>query len=83
MENPFSTGEDGEKRRPVKKSSFLLEIDAWIDSTLYESRFAAGEFWEEVVIFFRRFRARGLKRFFVEDPERRARRSAPAASSSC
>jgi penicillin-binding protein 1A len=66
MENPFSTGEDGEKRRPVRKSSFLLEIDAWVDSTLYESRFAAGEFWEEVVIFFRRFRARGLKRFFVE-----------------
>ncbi len=44
----------------------MLEVDAWIDSNLYESRFAAGEIWEEIIIFSRRFRARGIKRFFVE-----------------
>ena len=46
----------------------MLEVDAWIDSNLYESRFAAGEIWEEIIIFSRRFRARGIKRFFVEIP---------------
>ena len=66
MENPFRTGASESKKQPVKKPSVLLEIDAWIDSTLYESRFAYGEFWEEVVIFFRRFRARGLPRAFAE-----------------
>ncbi|MFZ2101674.1 MAG: PBP1A family penicillin-binding protein [Oricola sp.] len=66
MEDPFKNEGDDAKRRSLKKRSFLLEVDAWIDSNMYESRFAAGEFWEEVVIFFRRFRVRGLKRVFVE-----------------
>ncbi len=66
MEDPFKIGEEDGQKPPARKSSFLLEVDAWVDSNMYESRFAAGEFWEEVVIFFRRFRARGLKRFFIE-----------------
>ncbi|WP_193175933.1 transglycosylase domain-containing protein [Oricola nitratireducens] len=66
MEDPFKIGEEDGQKPPVKKSSFLLEVDAWVDSNMYESRFAAGEFWEEVVIFFRRFRVRGVKRFFIE-----------------
>jgi penicillin-binding protein 1A len=67
MVDPLKTGKnDDDENRPVKKSSFLLEIDAWIDSSMYESRFAAGQFWEDVVIFFRRFRARGIKRAIVE-----------------
>ena len=66
MKDPFKI-DDGAKKKPrIRKSSFLLEIDAWIDSQLYESRFAAGEFWEEVVIFFRRFRVRRIKRAIFE-----------------
>ncbi|QKV18660.1 transglycosylase domain-containing protein [Oricola thermophila] len=66
MEDPFKIDEDDGGKPRMKKSSFLLEIDAWIDSYLYESRYAAGEMWEEIVIFFRRFRVRGLKRLFFE-----------------
>ena len=67
MKNPFRKKSSDEKAKPrLRKRSFLLEIDAWIDSNLYESRFAAGEIWEEFIIFSRRFRARGIKRFFVE-----------------
>jgi len=66
MEDPYKIEDDAEKKPRMKKSSFLLEIDAWIDSNMYESRFTAGEIWEEVVIFFRRFRVRGLKRFIFE-----------------
>ena len=67
MKNPFRKQNSDEKAKPrLRKRSFLLEVDAWIDSNLYESRFAAGEIWEEIIIFSRRFRARGIKRFFVE-----------------
>lgn len=66
MENPFDAngGNNGEK--PNKRPSFLLDIDAWIDSQLYELRFGAGEFWESVVIFFRRFKPTGISRGFFE-----------------
>ncbi|MEO1746096.1 MAG: penicillin-binding protein, partial [Pseudomonadota bacterium] len=60
--DPFA--QDERKRR--RKPTFLLEVDSWIDSTLYESRFAAAEFWEEVVIFFRRFRVYGFNRSIFE-----------------
>ncbi len=53
----------GQKR---KKASFLLEIDAWIDSSLYESRFAGARFWDDVTIFFRRFRPHGFSWFVFE-----------------
>lgn len=65
MKDPLDTSSKDDER-PVKRSSFLLEIDAWIDSTLYETKFSAAEFWENVTIFFRRFRPYGLKRAFVE-----------------
>lgn len=66
MKNPFRK-ESAERAQPkLQRRSFLLEVDAWIDSNLYEARFAAGEFWEEILIFSRRFRARGIKRFFAE-----------------
>lgn len=66
MENPFDSngGNNGEK--PNKRPSFLLDIDAWIDSQLYELRYGAGEFWESVVIFFRRFKPTGVSRGFFE-----------------
>lgn len=58
--------DQGRKERPHKKSSFLLEIDAWIDSALYNAKFQAAETWENIVIFFRRFRPYGLNRAFFE-----------------
>lgn len=66
MENPFESngGRNGDK--PKKRTSFLLDIDAWIDSQLYELRYGAGEFWENVVIFFRRFKPTGISRGFFE-----------------
>nr|WP_245224322.1 transglycosylase domain-containing protein [Rhizobium halophytocola] len=41
-------------------------MDAWIDSTLWNAGFRAGQIWEDITIFFRRFRARGWKRIFFE-----------------
>lgn len=55
-----------EPEKPFKRSSFLLEIDAWIDSTLYEAKFALGELWEDITNFFRRFRVFGFKRALFE-----------------
>ncbi len=61
MKNPF-------ERRHSKspKASKLLEIDAWIDSTLYEAQFAASEWWENITIFFRRFRVTGWRKAAIE-----------------
>ena len=61
MKNPF------EKRTSKgPKASRLLEIDAWIDSSLYEAQFAAAELWENITIFFRRFRVTGWRRGVFE-----------------
>lgn len=61
MENPF----DNDFRKNVKASKFT-EIDAWINSILYDFRFAVGEFWDNMTIFFRRFRLVGWPRAIVE-----------------
>lgn len=61
MKNPFASAKP---RAP--RATKLLAIDAWIDSTLYEAGFKSREFWENVTIFFRRFRVTGLRRAFVE-----------------
>ncbi|WP_011580226.1 MULTISPECIES: transglycosylase domain-containing protein [Chelativorans] len=59
-----------EKRTPKKgntpRATIFLDIDAWIDSTLYELRFKAAEFWEDLTVFFRRFRFYGLRRAVIE-----------------
>ncbi|PZO81667.1 MAG: penicillin-binding protein [Mesorhizobium amorphae] len=44
----------------------MLALDAWIDSSVYESGFAARDWWERVTIFSRRFRVSGWKRAAVE-----------------
>ncbi len=44
----------------------LLDIDSWIDSSMYNLYAGAGELWESVTIFFRRFRVSGLSKFIVE-----------------
>ena len=61
MDNPF------EARKPkVPRATKFLAIDAWIDSSLYEAGFKAREAWENITIFFRRFRVTGWRRALVE-----------------
>nr|WP_202032626.1 PBP1A family penicillin-binding protein [Rhizobium sp. SG741] len=43
-----------------------MRIDSWIDSTLWNAGFRLGEAWEDITIFFRRFRVRGWKRIVFE-----------------
>ncbi len=54
------------ENRPPRKRHILLRIDSWIDSTVWNAGFKAGEIWEEITIFFRRFRVRGWKRGVFE-----------------
>jgi len=61
MENPYES-----RKRRSPKASRLLEVDAWIDSTLYEGGFKTREIWENLTIFFRRFRVTGWRRAIVE-----------------
>ncbi|MDX3928855.1 MAG: PBP1A family penicillin-binding protein [Shinella sp.] len=59
--------ETNEPERPRRrKRHFFLRIDAWIDSTVWNAGFRAAEFWEELTIFFRRFRVRGWKKAVFE-----------------
>ncbi len=53
-------------KRPRKKRHFLLRIDSWIDSTVWNLGFKLTEIWEEITIFFRRFRVKGWKRLGFE-----------------
>jgi penicillin-binding protein 1A len=61
MKNPFSARK-GKAPRPGR----LLALDAWIDSSLYEAGFRARERWENITIFFRRFKVTGWRRGLVE-----------------
>ncbi len=54
---------EGQKQR---RRHLLLKIDAWLDSTLWNLGFRAGEFWEDLTIFFRRFRVRGWRKLVFE-----------------
>lgn len=60
MRNPFDN--DGKK----KKRNWLLEFDSWIDSSLYNMRADGSERWENITVFFQKFRATGFKKFLVE-----------------
>ncbi len=61
MLNPFR-----KRKSRVPRATFFLAIDAWIDSTLYEAGFRARERWENITIFFRRFRVKGWRRGLIE-----------------
>ncbi len=54
-------GTKGEKPPKLKRHIFL-KIDSWLDSTLWNAGYDLVETWEEITIFFRRFRVRGLKK---------------------
>src|SRR5690606_22263522 len=55
-----------EEKAKSPRASRLMELDAWIDSTLYELGFRFAEAWEGLTIFFRRFRFTGWKRGVFE-----------------
>lgn len=55
-----------EEKAKAPRASKLLELDAWIDSTLYELGFRFAEAWEGLTVFFRRFRFTGWKRGVFE-----------------
>ena len=61
MEEPLQASKSKSPR-----AGRLLAIDAWIDSTVYEAGFRAGEIWETLTIFFRRFRVTGWRRAATE-----------------
>ena len=49
-----------------RKRHIFLRIDSWIDSAVWNAGFRAGEIWEEITIFSRRFHARGWKKAVFE-----------------
>ncbi len=61
MQDPFN-----QEDRPRKRSNILLRLDSWIDSTLWSTFADAGETWEEITVFFRRFRVRGFRKLVFE-----------------
>ena len=60
MRNPFDNS--GKK----KKSNFFLNLDSWIDTALFRMFSDGSERWENITIFFRRFKVTGFKKFLVE-----------------
>ncbi len=60
------TAPDKEHRKRGRIAAFLLAVDAWLDSSLYEAGFKAREIWETLTIFFRRFRVSGWRRGIIE-----------------
>ena len=61
MESPV------EKRKPkAPRATWLLDLDAWIDSSFYNLRFWLSALWERLPIFSRRFRVSGWKRGAIE-----------------
>lgn len=59
--------EQDASRRPYRRRLFgFLEIDAWVDTTVYRAGRAAVESYERFSIFMRRFRTTGWRRALVE-----------------
>jgi penicillin-binding protein 1A len=62
----MSDAGDDNNKKPRLKSHFFLKIDAWLDSTLWNLGFKFVDIWEDITIFFRRFRVKGWKRIPFE-----------------
>jgi len=60
MRSPF------DKSDKKKGRNWLLAIDAWLDSTLFRAFADGSETWENITVFFQRFRVTGYKRGIVE-----------------
>ncbi len=60
MKDPFKSSNKG------RGWNRLLDIDSWIDSSIYNLFSSSSEAWESITIFFRRFKIKGFPRFLVE-----------------
>ena len=60
MKDPYRPSNKG------KGWAKLLEFDSWIDSSIYKMTSGGVDWWEDVLIFFRKFRVKGFTRLFVE-----------------
>jgi penicillin-binding protein 1A len=59
--------ENGQKPGFLKRVKyFFLRFDSWIDSSIWSSFKGFGDFWENLTIFFHRFRVTGFKKVLVE-----------------
>ncbi len=66
MQDDLQSSDTPSRQQPRRKRHIFLRIDSWIDSTVWTLGFRLAEIWEEITIFFRRFRVRGWKRIVVE-----------------
>ena len=60
MSDPFET------RKRWKGWNRLMSFDSWVDDFMYRQKASSSEFWENMTIFFRRFRVYGWKKAGVE-----------------
>jgi penicillin-binding protein 1A len=60
VRNPFDPSRSGKAR------NWILGVDSWIDDTLFRAFSDAGERWETITVFFRRFKVTGFAKFCVE-----------------
>ncbi|MEM7303635.1 MAG: PBP1A family penicillin-binding protein [Pseudomonadota bacterium] len=61
MRDPFDP-----QRKWTGWSRRLMEFDSWVDASVYSLTQSGGGVWENITIFFRRFRVYGFKKFLVE-----------------
>ena len=61
MKNPFEP-----RKSKSPRATWLLDLDAWIDSSLYDAGFRLSEWWERLTVFFRRFQFEGWRRAVFE-----------------
>lgn len=61
MKDPFT-----QPKKPQGRRKLLLRLDAWIDSSLWSAWHSADAVWEDIHVFFRRFRVGGHRRALVE-----------------
>jgi penicillin-binding protein 1A len=60
MRSPF------DKSDRKKGRNWFLNLDSWLDSTLYGAFADGSETWENITVFFQRFRVTGYKKALVE-----------------
>jgi len=55
-----------QKSKKGKSWNWLLGLDSWLDSSLYNLFASGSERWEACTVFFRRFKVTGIKRVVIE-----------------
>jgi len=55
-----------QKSKKGKSWNWLLGLDSWLDSSLYNLFASGSEHWEACTVFFRRFKVTGIKRVVIE-----------------